>query len=452
MQNSFAEQIQVYIKRRNLPVEQVATLANLSRKTLYRWVKGEVANPRHWYEVVALGKALRLNMDEMNQLLWLTKNPSFDELKELARYEYELELLEQFSTIEAISGPIPRPQVRVEPWPALEAPAGAMRPESPFYVERVADRQLGQQLAGEGTTTTIRAGRQTGKTSLLMHAIHASQPEGRKVIYLDFQLLDDSSRADLSSFLRLLSEAIAEQLDLEFELVDGYWQTVRNPTQTFNRFLQREVLQLPYSSILLAMDEADVLLEAAYRKHFFALLRAWDSRRAFDECWRKLNLVMVISTHPYLLIDDVNLSPFNVGLTVHLQDFTPGQVADLNGRHGSPLKPNEIPALMDLVGGHPYLARQAYYTLVSEGLSLAALLAVAASPEGPFGKHLLFYEHSLLKNPVLMAAFQQVLRGQKTPDESQLERLSAVGLIRHTQGKWAARCGLYEQFFSRGAM
>ena len=63
MQNSFAEQIQVYIKRRNLPIEQLATLANLSRKTLYRWVKGEVANPRHWYEVVALGKALRLNLD-----------------------------------------------------------------------------------------------------------------------------------------------------------------------------------------------------------------------------------------------------------------------------------------------------------------------------------------------------------------------------------------------------
>ena len=452
MQNSFAEQIQVYIKRRNLPIEQLATLANLSRKTLYRWVKGEVANPRHWYEVVALGKALRLNVDEMNQLLWLTKNPGFDELKDLARYEYELELLEQFSTMEPVSGPIPPPLLRVEPWAALEAPAGAMRPESPFYVERVADSQLGRQLAGEGTTTTIQAGRQTGKTSLLMHAIHATQLEDRKVIYLDFQLVDDSSQADLVSFLRLLSEAIAEQLDLEWDLVDGYWQTARNPAQTFNRFLQREVLQRLDQEILLAIDEADVLLEAAYRKHFFALLRAWDSRRAFDASWRKLNLVMVISTHPYLLIDDVNLSPFNVGLTIQLQDFTPGQVADLNGRHGSPLKPAEISALTNLVGGHPYLVRQAYYTLVSEGLSLAGLLAAAASPEGPFGKHLLFYEHSLMKNPILMAAFQQVLHGQKAPEESLLERLSAVGLLQHAEGKWRPRCGLYEKFFTRQAL
>jgi len=139
MEASFTELIQGYIKRRNLSVEQLATLANLSRKTLYRWVNGEVSQPRHWYQIVALGKALRLNQDEVDQLLLATKNPCFAELKDLARYEYELDLLEEFSQIEPLSSMVPRPQVRVEPWAALEAPAGAVRPESPFYVERTAD-------------------------------------------------------------------------------------------------------------------------------------------------------------------------------------------------------------------------------------------------------------------------------------------------------------------------
>jgi len=448
MNANFADQVQFFIKRRNLPVEQIATLANLSRKTLYRWVNGEVASPRHWYQIVSLGKALRLNLDEVNQLLWVTKNPSFDELKELARYEYELELLEEFSAM-APTGPVPRPQVRFEPWAALEAPAGAMRPESPFYVERLSDGQLQGQLARQGTTTTIQAGRQTGKTSLLIHAIHATRHEGGQVIYLDFQLVDPSSLNDLESLLRFLSEAIAEQLDLEWEVVDEYWQGARNPTNTFNRFLQREVLGRFDQQILLAIDEADLLLDSDYKKHFFALLRAWDSRRAFDASWRKLDLVMVISTHPYLLIDDVNLSPFNVGLTIQPKDFTAEQVADLNQRHGSPLKPDEIPALMTLVGGHPYLVRQAYYTLVSENLSLPELLAVAGSPEGPFGKHLLFYAHSLKKSPELLAAFQAVLRDSKAPDESLLERLSAVGLIQRSEKAWKPRCGLYEEFFLR---
>jgi transcriptional regulator with XRE-family HTH domain len=449
MNAPFADQIQFFIKRRNLPIEQLATLANLSRKTLYRWVNGEVAYPRHWYQIVALGKALRLSVEEVNQLLWVTKNPSFHELKELARYEYELELLEEFSTMTPSSGNIPRPAIRIEPWAALEAPAGAMRPESPFYIERIADGHLQNQLARQGTTTTIQAGRQTGKTSLLMHAIHASQDEHRQVVYIDFQLIDAASLNDLGGLLRFLSEIIAEQLDLDWDVVDGYWQENRNPANTFNRFLQREVLQPCDHQILLAIDEADLLLDSEYKKHFFALLRAWDSRRAFDQNWRKLNLVMVISTHPYLLIDDVNLSPFNVGLTIQLADFNADQVADLNQRHGSPLKPGEVADLTSLVGGHPYLVRQAYYTLISEAMSLSELLAVASSPDGPFGKHLLFFAHSLKKSPRLLAAFQLVLRESKAPDESLLERLSAVGLIQRQDGAWKPRCGLYADFFSR---
>ena len=331
----------------------------------------------------------------------------------------------------------------------LEAPAGAVRPQSPFYIERHADNQLRHQLTDQGTTTTIQAGRQTGKTSLLAHAINAYQGGQTKVIYLDFHLVDEKSGENLTNFLRFLSEAIAEQLDLEWEVVDRYWQTARNPAQTFNRFLQKEMLQPIDHPILLAIDEADLLLGTEYQKHFFALLRAWDSRRAFDPDWRKLNLVMVISTHPYLLIDDVNLSPFNVGLTIRLRDFSSDQVADLNQRHGSPLKQDQISVLMDLVGGHPYLVRQAYYTLVSEGLSLQGLQRVANSPDGPFGKHLLFYRHSLKKSPTLLAAFQQFLQGQKQPEESLLERLSAVGLIQNEDGKWEPRCGLYGDFFKR---
>jgi transcriptional regulator with XRE-family HTH domain len=449
MPTTFPELIQSFIKRRNLSVEQLANLANLSRKTLYRWVNGEVTNPRHWYQIVALGKALRLNVDEVNQLLVATKNPEFAELRDLARYEYELELLEEFTKKEPATDSIPKPQVRFETWSALEAPAGAVRPQSPFYIERLADSQLKHQLAGQGTTTTIQAGRQTGKTSLLTHAINVYQGEQNKIIYLDFHLVDEASSVNLTSFLRFLSEAIAEQLDLDWDVVDRYWQTARNPAQTFNRFLQQEMLQRFDHPVLLAIDEADLLLGAEYQKHFFALLRAWDSRRAFDADWRKLNLVMVISTHPYLLIDDVNLSPFNVGLTIRLKDFSLDQVADLNQRHGGPLEQNEVPALMNLVGGHPYLVRQAYYTLVSEGLSLKDLSHVASSPDGPFGKHLLFYLHSLKKNPTLLAALGQLLYEQKMPDESLLERLAAVGLIQQEDGKWRPRCGLYGEFFKR---
>jgi transcriptional regulator with XRE-family HTH domain len=105
---TFTEQIQHFVKRRNLPVEQLATLSNVSRKTLYRWVNGEVERPRHWSQIIAIGKALRLNEDEVNKLLWTTKNPAFAELRGLAKFEYELELLDEFATAEVRAGAIPK--------------------------------------------------------------------------------------------------------------------------------------------------------------------------------------------------------------------------------------------------------------------------------------------------------------------------------------------------------
>ena len=79
----------------------------------------------------------------------------------------------------------------------------------------------------------------------------------------------------------------------------------------------------------LALDEVDRLLQTPFHSDFFALLRSWHNSRALDEQWDKLNMIMVISTEPYLLIADVNQSPFNVGLKIYLEDFNEAQIRDL---------------------------------------------------------------------------------------------------------------------------
>lgn len=463
---TFTTLTQNYVQRRGLAVEQIATLSGISRKTLYRWVSGEVARPRHWSQVVALATGLHLTPAEADELLHTAKCPTLAELPSLARYEYEFELIDSFHKRVGAGSPrpaaippqkrvgvgsphpgsIPSPQSSADAWPALETPAGAVQPDSRFYIPRLADGQLAGQLTRGGTTTTIQAGRQTGKTSLLMQGIHAARQAGHTCIYVDFQLLDPAGRATLASLLRFISETIAEQLDLDLAETTRYWEGSQNPAQTFNRFLQRSVLPDRPAPLLIAIDEADLLLDAPYKKDFFALLRAWDSRRAFDPAWRQLNLVIVISTHPYLLIDDVNLSPFNIGLTLALQDFTLEQVAELNRVHGAILTPRELPRLMELVGGHPYLVRQALYTLVSENPTFERFLHHAADPDGVFGKHLNFYRHSLQASSPLLEALHNLLARRPAPEET-LERLAAVGLIKKDKGQWLPRCGLYAQFF-----
>jgi len=448
----FTELLNQYVQRRHLPIERLAAMANIPRKTLYRWVNGEIERPRYWSQVVDLARALKLSELETDHLLGMAQMPALRELIDLAENAYEREQLQDFLEDLSQSGqshPIPAPRASYDAWAFLEAPAGAVRPDSPFYIERQADEQLNRQLLGSGTTTTIQAGRQTGKTSLLMYGLHYIRQQDRPCVYLDFQVLEEEDRQDLESLLRYIASAIAEQLDLDTEAGTQTGQASGGPVRVFNRFLQRQILPQLDSPLLLAIDEADQLLGAAYKQNFFALLRAWDSRRAYDEIWRKLNLVLVISTHPYLLIDDINLSPFNVGLTISLQDFTPEQVAELNRRHNSPLSITEIPQLMELVGGHPYLVRQALYTLATENCSLTELQQKATDSDGPFGKHLRFYRHSLDQSPDLQQALAKIVRDQdsKEIEELRLDRLAAVGLVRKSAQGWLPRCGLYQRYF-----
>jgi hypothetical protein len=336
-----------------------------------------------------------------------------------------------------------------QPLPAaeLEVPTGVVPVHSPFYVVRAADGQLRTQILGRGSTTTIRAGRQFGKTSLLIRGIQTARQRSYQVIDLDFQLLEDQQLRSLDTLLKYLGNEIAFKLDLDPEGLERAWKSPRSTALKFNQFLRSQVLSQMDVPFLLAIDEADRLLDTPYKQEFFALVRSWDSLRAYDELWQKLNLVIVISTHPSMLIDDVNQSPFNVGLTIHLNDFTFEQVADLNTRYGSPLAASEIPKLMECVGGHPYLVRQALYVMVSHHLSLEALLQKAPQNDGPFGAHLRFYRNSLKKQSELLLAFKQIIQQSKCPDEMLLDRLVAAGLAKESGDDCVSRCGLYTAYF-----
>jgi hypothetical protein len=130
--------------------------------------------------------------------------------------------------------------------------------------------------------------------------------------------------------------------------------------------MERTVLANDDRPLVLALDEVDRLLLTGFQADFFGLLRSWHNLRSRSPHWEKFSLLMAISTEPYLLIDDMQQSPFNVGLVLYLDDFTEEQILKLNGRYQSPLQPEEIPHLYHLLNGHPYLTRVAFYTLVKE--------------------------------------------------------------------------------------
>ena len=331
----------------------------------------------------------------------------------------------------------------------LEAPGDAVKLRDRFYIDRDADGRLKRQVTQAGTVTTIRAPRQTGKSSLLVRGIQQARQNRAKIVHLDLQRLDNQDLSSPERFLRYLADYIVRKLRLNMAVVEKLWRGSQGPQEKLTYLLEDFILPASDSLLILAVDEADTLLQTSYHNDFFGMLRAWHNSAAYDEQWEKFNLVFAISTEPYLLISDIHQSPFNVGLKLYLEDFNEIQVRDLNWRHGSPVQEKEIPGLMELLSGHPYLTRKALYTLVTENLSWDELIKDAAGDQGIFGDHLRRQQWLLRDQPEMKAALKQIIQHQQCPpDERALYRLLRAGLVRKEGDACLCRCHLYRLYFA----
>lgn len=348
-----------------------------------------------------------------------------------------------------LSGPAPFADPRFVQ--GLREPGGAISARSTFYIERTEDELLQRELAKVyGSTITIRAARQTGKSSLLLRGVEQAKTQGYKIAFIDLQPLEDSYLTNLNSFLRYVAAMIIRRLHLDPAEVDKAWQGGLGAADKLTYLMEDYILPEANTNIVLALDEADRLLQTPFQDNFFALLRSWHNSRAIDERWDKLDIVLVISTEPHLLISDVNQSPFNVGQKIRLQDFQAPQVQMLNERYRSPLTETEIPLLFDLLGGHPYLTQKALYTLVNHQLEWARLRQTAATEESPFGDHLRRYLWLLRDQPDLRDALKRVIHQGECPDEVTYYRLLQAGLIKgNNRTACTFRCKLYEEYLGQ---
>lgn len=218
-------------------------------------------------------------------------------------------------------------------------------------------------------------------------------------------------------------------------------------SQRCTRYVGRYLLKEFGNPIVLAMDEVERVFDTDFRSDFFGMLRSWHNSRATTPIWKQLDLALVTSTEPYQLIDNLNQSPFNVGLVIDLEDFTAAQVADLNRCHGSPFNASEEKQLIALLGGHPYLVRLALYSVASDRLYPTELFANAIADNGPFGNHLRNHLFRLHNKQELVHGMFQVIRQNTCEDERIFFRLRGAGLVRREGRVVFPRCQLYTDYF-----
>ncbi len=327
--------------------------------------------------------------------------------------------------------------------------SGPVALQSPFYIEREGD-QKGLTAVAQPLTSiiTVQGARQTGKSSLLLRLAHAATQNGQHNALLDFRLLELET-AVVDHFYREFCVWISEELELP-DNTEKYWSRNTTNLRRCTRYIQTEILLHSEQPITVFIDEADRLFNTTFYAGFFAMLRAWHEKSAHDMVWQRLTLGLATSTEPHLYIQDLSQSPFNVGVPIHLDDFDLTQIEKLNRRHDCPLTRPQITELWTLLGGQPYLTRQAFYQVSNDGVSPDKLFATATDLDGPFADHL----HSLMiqrlgKQTDLKQAMQQII-AQETPAATKLiTRLESAGLVKRQAGQVIPRCKLYSDFFER---
>lgn len=334
--------------------------------------------------------------------------------------------------------------------PRLMFDTGAVRVGSPYYVQRDADTNMDKEVQREGQTIIVKGMRQMGKSSLLATTIAAAKQRRHKTFYFDFQRLGPEQLESLDSLLRYLAQRLARDLKTAIKPAE-MWDETLSAKDNLTYFVEDAILAEAESPVLFFFDEADQVFGYPYRDQFFSLIRAWHNDRAINERWPRLNLIIAHSTEPSLWIQDINQSPFNVGFPIRLNNFNEAQVSWLNDRHHRPLKTaSEVRELINLLGGQPYLVRQALYVLFESKMTLEELQKVASNESGPFGDHLRRHTWALQKNAELKNALRQVLLGKGCEDEMHFQRLCAAGLISGEDRNSAQiRCELYVRYFKQ---
>src|SRR5262249_45093640 len=141
-------------------------------------------------------------------------------------------------------------------------------------------------------------------------------------------IIDLSARSTSSArieqwYLEQILE-IAEQLDLDEDLI-SWWkkQSKLSAVRRFAMFLTKIVIKHIAQPLVIFIDEIDSTLSLPFNcDDYFAMIRSLYNKRAADPALKGLTFVLLGVASPSDLIKDVRRTPFNIGMRIHLSDFT----------------------------------------------------------------------------------------------------------------------------------
>jgi tetratricopeptide (TPR) repeat protein len=189
-----------------------------------------------------------------------------------------------------------------------------------LYVAREADRQLSRVIDEMGRPAYILVARQMGKTNLLLHMKRSRELAGDVVCYFDLS----TRHPNLQSFFRAIIDTVAVALDCTENLdqIAAERRLAMEPNVEFDIHMRLLLEAGRPSRLIVVLDEIDSLIGIPYSDKVLSQIRTMYFTRDNHRIYDLLTYVLSGVAEPTDLIKDKNISPFNIGEKIYLENFT----------------------------------------------------------------------------------------------------------------------------------
>lgn len=337
---------------------------------------------------------------------------------------------------------------------ALELPKTPVPLNSALYVQRPpTESQAYEEIIKPGALIRIKAPKQMGKTSLVMRILAQAQSRGYRTIRLNLLQAEDKVLSSLERLLRWFCANVTLQLGIE-SMLDDYWDEDLGLKVSCTTYLQGYILGQLDSPLVITIDEVNRLFSyPEVAQEFLPLLRFWHEEANNVPIWQKFRLIVTHSTEIYITLN-LHQSPFNVGLSLRLGEFTWEQIQELAERYGLdkgefPLQPEQLKSLQQIVGGHPYLLNLAFCHLLTQDNDIEKLIREATTDTGIYRDHLRGHLVTFSKYPDLGSAYMQVIKSDQSVKLNSIAayELESMGLVKLKGDETIPMCELYRHYF-----
>jgi len=340
---------------------------------------------------------------------------------------------------------------------------GTVQAGGGIYITRKADREL-VDCCRRKVFAYVLTTRQVGKSSLLVNTASVMKKEGARAAVLDLTKI--GVHATEEQWYVGLSALMAEGLGLDIDVIK-WWHDppLLSFAQRLTLFIRDVCLSEISGDVLIFIDEIDSTLSLPFSDDFYAAIRAIHNARPEVPQFQRLSFVLSGFATPTDLIKDPTRTPFNIGESVELTDFTLDEAEPL----ASGLGPSSVVEarrvlgwVLKWTGGHPYLTQRLCRAVAEAGqaswtekevddVAAATFLAEGSDSDA----NLRFVRAMLLKrapNPVkVLNLYRLVYRKGDLSDEEQSRTMSFLklsGVVRIENGCLRVRNLIYREAFN----